>query len=52
MMGRYAFYVLTAYGVSAVVIGLMIADTLLRARRWRAEVLRLEQVLGKDESPS
>ena len=52
MMGRYAFYVLTAYGVSAVVIALMIADTLLRARRWLAEVLRLEQVLGKDESPS
>ena len=46
-MGKYAFYILTAYGVSALAIGIMIADSWLRARRWRAEVRRLEQVLGK-----
>jgi heme exporter protein CcmD len=46
-MGKYAFYVLAAYGVSAVTIGVMIADSWLRARRWRAEVRRLEQALGK-----
>ncbi|HVY34938.1 MAG TPA: heme exporter protein CcmD [Caulobacteraceae bacterium] len=49
MMGKYAFYVLTAYGVSAVVIGWMILDTLLRVRRWRAEVQRLEKASGKAE---
>jgi heme exporter protein CcmD len=47
MMGKYAFYILAAYGVSALAIAGMIADTWLRARRWRAEVRRLEQVLGK-----
>ena len=46
-MGKYAFYVLAAYGVSALTIGIMIVDTWLRARRWRAEVRRLEQALGK-----
>ncbi len=46
-MGKYAFYVLAAYGVSALTIGIMIVDTWLRARRWRGEVRRLEQALGK-----
>jgi heme exporter protein CcmD len=50
-MGKYAFYVLGAYGVSAAVIGLMILDTLLRARRWRAEVRKRELALGKTEGP-
>jgi heme exporter protein CcmD len=49
-MGKYAFYVVGAYAVSAVVIGLMILDTVLRARRWRADVRRREQALGKTES--
>lgn len=49
MMGKYAFYVLTAYGVSAAVIGWMILDTLLRVRRWRAEVLRREEASDKAE---
>lgn len=46
-MGKYAFYILAAYGVSTLAIAVMIADTWLRARRWRAEVRRLEQTLGK-----
>lgn len=33
--GPYAFYVWTSYGVSAVVVAWLIADSLLRARRWR-----------------
>lgn len=46
-MGKYAFYVLAAYGVSAAVIGLMIADTLWRAHRWRSEARRRESDLDK-----
>jgi heme exporter protein CcmD len=46
-MGKYAFYVLTAYGVSAAVIGLMLVDTLWRAHRWRSEVRRRESALDK-----
>jgi heme exporter protein D len=43
MMGldpAYAGYVLAAYGVSAVVLLWMVADTLGRARKWRGEVER------------
>ena len=32
MLGKYAFYVLSAYAISAVVIGAMVADTWLHAR--------------------
>ncbi|HUO22013.1 MAG TPA: heme exporter protein CcmD [Caulobacteraceae bacterium] len=49
-LGKYASYVIPAYAVSAVVIGALAADTLARARRWRAEVKRLQQLLGKDEA--
>jgi heme exporter protein CcmD len=48
-MGKYAVYVLGAYGVSVAVVGLMIVDTLLRARRWRAEVRRREIASDKSE---
>lgn len=33
--GEYAAYVWPAYGISALVIGWLIADSLLRARKWR-----------------
>jgi heme exporter protein CcmD len=46
-MGKYAVYVLSAYAISALVIGVMILDTVLRARRWKAEARRREQALGK-----
>jgi heme exporter protein CcmD len=46
-MGKYAFYILAAYGVSVLTIGVMILDTWLRARRWRAEVRRLEAALDR-----
>jgi heme exporter protein D len=33
--GKYAMFVWPAYGVTALVLGALIADTLARARRWR-----------------
>jgi heme exporter protein CcmD len=49
-LGKYAPYVVPAYAVSVVVIGALVADTFVRARRWRAEVKRLQILLGKDAS--
>jgi heme exporter protein D len=40
--GRYAMFVWPAYGATAIIFIGMIADTLLRARRWRREVERRE----------
>jgi heme exporter protein D len=33
--GEYAAYVWPAYGITALVIGWLVADSLLRSRRWR-----------------
>jgi len=33
--GKYAAFVATAYGVSAVVLGAMVVESLWRARQWR-----------------
>ena len=41
-MGRYGFYIWSAWGLSLVVLGGLILDTLMRARRWKREVERLE----------
>ena len=41
--GRYALYVWPALGLSALVIGGMVVDACLRARRWRREVERLQK---------
>jgi heme exporter protein D len=35
-LGKYAFFVWTAYGVSAVVFVILIASSLAHARRWKA----------------
>ena len=40
--GKYAFYVWTAYGASAVIIVAMIADTLVRCAKWRRQAERLQ----------
>lgn len=40
--GKYAFYVWTAYGASAVVVLALVADTLIRAGKWRREAERLQ----------
>ena len=34
-LGKYAAYVWPAYGVSALVLVLLVWDSLARARRWR-----------------
>jgi len=40
--GKYAPYVWTAYGLTAAVFALMVADTLARARRWRRKAQQRE----------
>jgi len=35
--GKYAAFVWPAYGLSALVLLGLLADTLLRARRWKAQ---------------
>lgn len=34
--GKYAFYIWTAYGLTAAVFALMIVGSLLHSRRWKA----------------
>ena len=34
--GRYAAYIWPAYGLTVLVLGWMVAATLLRARQWKA----------------
>jgi heme exporter protein CcmD len=46
-LGKYAFYIWPPYIVSALVIGGLTLDTLLRARRWKREVERREAAKDK-----
>jgi heme exporter protein D len=41
--GKYAAYVWPAYGLTAVVFVGLIADSLIRARRWRRAAERRER---------
>jgi heme exporter protein D len=41
-LGKYAVYVIPAYAITAVVIAALVADTLLRAARWKREVEKRE----------
>ncbi len=41
--GKYAAFIWPAYGVSVLGFAWMILDTVLRARRWRRELARLER---------
>ena len=41
-VGRYGPYIWPAYGVTAVVLGGLIIQTLVSARRWKAEAERLQ----------
>ena len=45
--GKYAVYIVPSYLISAAVIGALIADTLLRARRWKREAERLQALKDK-----
>ena len=41
--GEYGVYVWASYGVSALVLVALAADTLLRARRWRRAAEKADQ---------
>jgi heme exporter protein D len=41
-LGKYAIYIVPAYAVTALVIAVMVADTVLRAGRWKREVEKRE----------
>jgi heme exporter protein D len=41
--GKYALFVWPAYGVTLIAFAWMIADTLVRAQRWRRRAERLER---------
>jgi heme exporter protein D len=45
--GKYAAFVWPAFAVTAVLLVWMVADTLLRARRWRRRVRQLEDEAGR-----
>jgi heme exporter protein D len=40
--GKYALFVWTAYGLTALIFLVLIVDSLARARRWRRAVERRE----------
>lgn len=42
-VGRYAAFIWPAYGLSVLVIGGLILDTLLRSRRWRRLAARRDE---------
>jgi heme exporter protein CcmD len=48
--GKYAAYIVPAYLISLAVVAGMAADTLLRARHWRREVVRREAALAKKKT--
>ena len=46
--GKYAPYVWPAYAITALIFAVMIADSLLRVRKWRRAVEEAEAAAGKD----
>jgi heme exporter protein CcmD len=48
--GKYAAYIVPAYLISLLVIGALVADTVLRARHWKREVERREEYLATDKT--
>jgi heme exporter protein D len=49
-MGRYAAFVWPAWGLSAIVLAALAARAVIAARRWSAELKRLED--GPDRAPA
>ncbi|MDZ4373341.1 MAG: heme exporter protein CcmD [Phenylobacterium sp.] len=43
-MGRYAAFVWPAWGLSAAVLGVLAASAVIAARRWSADLRRLEEI--------
>jgi heme exporter protein D len=46
--GKYALYLWPAYGLSVVVIAGLVAESLMRARRWR----RAAEAQEREDDPS
>lgn len=46
-LGKYAVYIVPAYAIAAVVIAALVADTLLRAGRWKREMEKREALREK-----
>lgn len=49
-MGRYAAFVWPAWGLSAIVLAALAARALIAARRWSAELKRLEDEPGSAQA--
>jgi heme exporter protein CcmD len=49
-LGKYAIYIAPAYIITAAVIAAMVAETLLRTRRWKREVERREALKAKKKA--
>ena len=47
-LGKYAVYVLGSYGVSLLLILVLVAQSVLRARRVRTELERVEKRVRRD----
>jgi len=45
--GKYAIYIWPAFGISALVVGWMIIDSLARARRWKKRAAELQAAREK-----
>jgi heme exporter protein D len=50
-LGKYALYIWPPYLISVLVIGALVIDTLLRTRRWKREVERLEARKSAKKKP-
>jgi len=48
--GKYAVFVWPAYGLTALLFALIVADSLARARRWKRAVLAREQAAADPEA--
>lgn len=49
--GKYAMFVWPAFAATGAVIVWMIADSLVRARKWKRELERLEQAQTEKTRP-
>ena len=47
-LGKYAVEVMSAYGVSLLLLAVLVATTLRRGRAARAELREIERKVGKD----
>ncbi len=49
-LGKYAIYIVPAYAISALVIAVTIAETLLRTARWKREAEKREAARDRKRS--